>query len=77
MTTIEVHVPEDVQREFEETFAGEDADVIIAELMREAVHERKKQNRRMAAAEGLRRLREKMPPLTDEELARAREEGRP
>lgn len=77
MTTIQVHVPDEVRRDFEETFAGEDADVIIAGLMREAVRRRKKQEHRSSAAAGLRKLREKMPPLTDEELAKARWAGRP
>lgn len=77
MTTIQVHVPNEVRRDFEETFAGEDVDVIIVRLMREAIRSRKKQERRSAAAAGLRKLREEMPPLTDEELAKARWEGRP
>ena len=70
-------MPDDVRDEFNEAFAGENKSAVIARLMREAVEERRRQERRQAAMEGLLRLREGMPGLTEEEIREAREEGRP
>ena len=77
MATVNYSVPDEIRDEFNEAFAGENKSAVIARLMREAVEERRRQERRQAAVEGLLRLREGMPGLTEEEIREAREEGRP
>ncbi|MFB6261508.1 MAG: hypothetical protein ABEJ96_01220 [Thiohalorhabdaceae bacterium] len=76
MATVNFSVPDEVRDEFNEAFAGENKSAIIARLMREAVEERQRQERRGAAIEGLLRLREEMPSLSEEEIREAREAGR-
>ncbi len=77
MATVNFSVPDEVRDELNEAFAGENKSAIIARLMREAVEERRRQERRGAAIEGLLRLREEMPSLSEEEIREAREAGRP
>lgn len=77
MATVNFSVPDKVRDEFNEAFADENKSAIIARLMREAVEERHRQERRRAAMEGLLRLREEMPSLSEAEIREAREEGRP
>lgn len=77
MATVNFSVPDEVRDAFNEAFAGENKSAVIARLMRQAVEERRRQERRRAAIEGLLGLREEMPELSDEELRAARTEGRP
>lgn len=77
MATVNFSVPDEVRDAFNETFAGENKSAVIARLMRQAVEERRRQERRRAAIEGLLGLREEMPALSDEELRDARTGGRP
>lgn len=77
MATVNFSVPDEVKREFQETFAGENKSAIIADLMRRAVEERRRRRRRAAAIDALLELRSEMPAATGPEVARARREGRP
>ncbi|MFA9462511.1 hypothetical protein [Thiohalorhabdus methylotrophus] len=77
MATVNYSVPDEIRNEFNEAFAGENKSAVIARLMQEAVEERRRQERRQTAIEGLLRLREEMPGLTEEEIREARKEGRP
>ena len=74
MATVNFSVPDEVRDAFNDAFAGENKSAVIARLMQEAVEERRRQERRRQAIEGLLQLRQEMPTLTDEEL---REAGRP
>lgn len=77
MATIRVRIPDDVKREFEETFAGENGNAIIATLMRQAVARRRRQGRRAAAIEALLAMRSRLSIATAGEAAQARRTGRP
>lgn len=77
MATINFSVPEDIKREFQETFAGENKSAIIADLMRQAVEERRRLHRRAAAIDALLDLRRRQRPVSDAEIAAARQAGRP
>jgi hypothetical protein len=77
MATVNFSVPDEVKREFQETFAGENRSAIIARLMREAVAERRRQERRSAAIDALLEMRERLPAVSAREVERARKIGRP
>lgn len=77
MATVNFSVPEEIKEAFQETFANENRSAIIARLMQEAVEERKRQQRREAAIEGLLDLRRKQAPVSKAEITRARQTGRP
>jgi metal-responsive CopG/Arc/MetJ family transcriptional regulator len=77
MATINFSVPDEVKREFQETFAHENKSAVITRLMKQAVEERKHQQTRAAAIEALLKLRTEQRPASDEEIRRARHVGRP
>jgi metal-responsive CopG/Arc/MetJ family transcriptional regulator len=77
MATINFSVPEDVKREFQETFAGENRSAVIADLMRRAVAERRRLQQRAEAIDRLLELRQRLPPASAEQISRARRAGRP
>jgi metal-responsive CopG/Arc/MetJ family transcriptional regulator len=77
MATVNFSVPDDVKREFNETFEGENKSAVIARLMRQAVTERRREARRATAIEALFDLRRGQAPASNEEVARARAAGRP
>jgi metal-responsive CopG/Arc/MetJ family transcriptional regulator len=77
MATVNFSVPEEVKREFQEAFAGENKSAVIAGLMRQAVEERRRRERRSAAVEALLGMRSRLPPFAAAEIGRARRTGRP
>lgn len=77
MATINFSVPDDVKQAFQETFADENRSAVIARLMRQAVEDKKRQQRRAAAIEALLDLRRQQRPVSDKAIARARQADRP
>jgi hypothetical protein len=77
MATVNFSVPEEVKREFNAAFAGENKSAVIARLMQQAVAERRREARRSDAIEALFDLRREQAPASAEEVARARAAGRP
>ena len=77
MATINFSVPNDVKEAFNETFHGENKSAVLTRLMRDAVEERKRQKRRVAAINAILRLRAKSHVVTDDEIQKARKRGRP
>jgi hypothetical protein len=81
MGTMNFSIPDDVKDAFNKAFEGENKSAIVAGLMRRALEERKrraKQDKELdALIEELLRIRAEDPPATDEEIRRARVEGRP
>jgi len=77
MATINFSVPDEIKKAFQETFANENRRAIIARLMKEAVENRQRQERRAAAIDALLDLRRKQRPASDKEIAQARRAGRP
>lgn len=77
MATVNFSVPDEIKRDFNETFADENRSAIIARLMQEAVEERRRQQRRAVAIEALLDLRRGQRPASDAEIAAARRQGRP
>jgi hypothetical protein len=77
VATVNFSVPDEVKREFQETFAGENRSAIIAGLMRQAVAERRRQERRAAAIDALLGMRAHLPAASAGEVDRVRKIGRP
>lgn len=70
------NVPDEVKRAFNATFAGQNKSAVIARLMREAVEEEQRKQRRAEALERLEARKAKRPSLSRDELAAAREQVR-
>lgn len=77
MATVNFSIPDEIKEAFQETFANENRSAIIARLMKEAVEDRKRQERQAAAIDALLDLRRKQRPASDKEIAGARRAGRP
>jgi len=77
VATVNFSVPDEIKEAFQETFATENRSAIIARLMQQAVDERKRHQRRSVAIDALLDLRRQQRPVSDEEIAQARREGRP
>ena len=77
MATISFSVPDEVKKEFQETFAHENKSAVITRLMKRAIEERKRQQTRTGAIEALLKLRLQQLPVSDEEIRRVRQTGRP
>lgn len=77
MATVNFSVPDDVKDAFNEAFKGRNKSAVIADLMREAVERvRRREQSRVAIGRILER-RGGRPVLSDEEIRRARHDGRP
>lgn len=78
MATVQFNIPDEVEKEFYETFGEENQDHVVGDLIRSAIARRKTQRRRVAAIDGLLELgRLKKRPVSDEEIEEARQTGRP
>ena len=72
MATVNFSVPEEVKAAFDEAFARENKSAVVARLMRQAVEERRRQERRSRAIDALLRVRHRARPVTDRQVRRAR-----
>jgi predicted transcriptional regulator len=77
LATVNFSVPDEVKDAFQEAFANENKSAVITRLMRQAVEEKRREQRRSAAIDALLDLRRKQKPVSDAEIARARQVGRP
>jgi hypothetical protein len=77
MATVNFSVPEDVKRAFNRAFAGENKSGVLTQLMRQAIEERARERRRVAAVEALLRLRKRLRPVSAKAIRKARLAGRP
>jgi hypothetical protein len=77
MTTVRFSVPDEVNEAFQDAFANESKSAVITRLMRQAVEEKRREQRRSSAIEALLDLRRKQKPVSDAGIARARQAGRP
>ena len=77
MATVNFSVPEEVKKAFNDAFADQNRSAVLTRLMRQAVAELRRAQRRAAAVDAMLRLRRRQRPVTDRELRRARRAGRP
>jgi len=80
MYTIQFHMPDNVQRDFDRYFAGEDPAIVIAHLLEEAIEARKHKaqlpERRARAIKAILELRKNAPRISADEIYRLRQEFR-
>jgi hypothetical protein len=77
MATVNFSVPDEVKAAFDRTFEGQNKSAVIAELMRRAVSEAKRKQRRWELFRSLTEGRSNRPSLSDAELSAIRRSGRP
>jgi hypothetical protein len=77
MGTVNFSVPDEVKRAFDRAFAGQNKSGILTRLMRQAIEEQERRQRRAAAVDALLKLRRRQRPVSDRELSKARRTGRP
>lgn len=77
MATVNFSVPDDVKDAFNETFKGRNKSAVVADLMREAVEQARRRERSRVAIDRILERRRGRPVLSDEEIRRARRDGRP
>ena len=76
MATVNFSVPEDVKRAFDKTFKNRNKSAVIAELMRRAVAEAHRDQRRAELFRALTERRKLRPKASDRKTERARTAGR-
>jgi metal-responsive CopG/Arc/MetJ family transcriptional regulator len=77
MSTVNFSVPEDIKKRFNKVFAHHNKSHLIAELMKQAVEDYERQQRRAHAIDALLGLRSKQKPITEATIKKARQTGRP
>lgn len=77
MATVNFSVPEDIKKAFNKTFKGENKSAILSRLMRDAIEEREKQQRRKIAVEAILKLRDDSSTVSSEDIHSLRVVGRP
>ncbi len=77
MATMNFSVPGDVKKAFDKAFARQNKSAVLTDLMRQAVEERRRRQRRARAIAKLLELRKKVRRVTDSAIRTARVRGRP
>ncbi len=77
MATVNFSVPDDVKAAFDRVFGAQNKSAVIADLMRKAVAEASRRERREELFRRLTERRSRRPRLSDERIRAAREAGRP
>jgi metal-responsive CopG/Arc/MetJ family transcriptional regulator len=77
MATVNFSIPDEIKQRFNQLFSKENKSHLIAELMKQAIEERERQQRRAHAIDALLKLRAKQKPVSGKAVRHAREHGRP
>lgn len=77
MATVNFSIPEDVKKQFDKVFAGQNKSAVLTQLMQQAIEEQKRLGQRQRAIDQLLALREQAPRVTDKAIRLARIKGRP
>jgi hypothetical protein len=76
MATVNFSVPDDVKIRFNKVFQHENKSHIITELMKQAIEEKERRQRRVAAIETLLSIRNRHKKVSSKATKEAREKGR-
>ena len=76
MATVNFSVPEDIKKKFNETFAGRNKSAIIADLMKQAMEEEHRRQKRGRAIGRILNRRSSKKTVNPEEILAAREDLR-
>jgi predicted transcriptional regulator len=82
MTIMTLRIPDDVKEAFDKAFEGEDKAAVITEIIRQALEKRSEHAAKLEHGEKpnfverFRKLRESMPPISQDEIREIRNELR-
>lgn len=76
MATVNFSVPEDVKNRFNQLFKNENKSHLITELMKKAIEDRERKQRRVQAIDELLKIRAKQKPVSNKSINEARRKGR-
>ncbi len=76
MATVNFSVPEDVKNRFNQVFQHENKSHLITELMKKAIEDYERKQRRAQAVDTLLKIRSKQKPVSNQLINKARQEGR-
>lgn len=76
MATVNFSVPEDVKNRFNQVFQHENKSRLITELMKKAIEDHERKQRRAQAIDALLKIRAKQKPVSRQLISKARREGR-
>jgi hypothetical protein len=76
MGTMNFSIPDDVKEAFNKAFDGENKSAVITRLMVRAIEDVERRRKSVGFVERIRQIREKVRPVTEEEIRQAREELR-
>ena len=76
MATVNFSVPQDIKEAFDKTFARQNKSAVLADLMRQAVEERRRRKRVARAVDKILTLRKRMRPVGNRTSRAARRQGR-
>ena len=77
MATMNFSIPDEIKEAFNRTFSNANKSAIVAKLLLDAVEEAKRRQESIEAAKNIKSRWKDRPVLLEEEVRRAREEGRP
>ena len=77
MATVNFSAPEDFNSAFNAMFKGQNNSAVTSDLMREAVERAQQKRRCQAAYLNILERRRRAPSVTDAQIRKARERGRP
>ncbi|MDZ4790239.1 MAG: hypothetical protein SGJ17_03380 [Hyphomicrobiales bacterium] len=85
MTIMTISLPDEVKEAFDRAFEGEDKNAVVTQILQRAILEKSASANRYDRetiptndlVEEFRKLRERMPSISQDEIRRIRNEGRP
>ncbi len=77
MATVNFSVPPDVKQAFDKAFGRQNKSAVLTDLMRRAIEERRRRQRRAKAVDKLLALRKRTRRVTEKAVRAARRAGRP
>ncbi|MFO0777293.1 MAG: hypothetical protein U0223_06770 [Nitrospira sp.] len=77
MATVNFSVPSDVKDAFDKAFRRQNKSAVLTDLMRQAVEERRRLQRRAKVVDQLLSLRKQTRRVTEKAIQAARRRGRP
>ncbi|MEK6813703.1 MAG: hypothetical protein AABY65_03100 [Nitrospirota bacterium] len=77
MATVNFSVPDKIKEAFNKAFAGENKSAVLSRLMKEAVGERERRRRRVAAIAAVLAIRRTQRPVSEGRVRQVRVKGRP
>ena len=77
MATVNFSVPDEVKQEFNRLIADENKSALLTRLMKEAIEEHKRDQRRAVALNKILEIRATLPPVSAKEIEHVRLDGRP